>query len=407
MNSLTITRTIHPVGQGGFYTEKLVNGNSEVNIVYDCGGNKSSIKGCIDDYIDNIKSKTIDAIFISHFHNDHINGINYLFEKALVKRLIIPQLEDSVLLETYLYNYFVTGNIENTANTLLLNILSERIPDMEVTIIRNDSINNENNTDDININNDNQNFRFESINSSTAFRVGPWLYLPYNPPYEQKKSISFYDYFKQELKLGDFSISKLPSLLKKIAISEIRKIYSEYFERKHNEYSMTLFSGLHPKTDISHIHLFDCNHFNCCNDFDPIIHVPIHACCHNKINCFSRINDGCPHFTALNMLYTGDFDPNKNINADTLMDLMCNYYNKMNLWETIKMIQVPHHGSGKNCNDNLYKNACSGIISVGSVNKYHHPSIKTMNSMMKHGCCPILTTEYEITKQKYRFEIDY
>ena len=35
---MRLTRVIHPVGQGGFYTETLINGDQKINIVYDCGG---------------------------------------------------------------------------------------------------------------------------------------------------------------------------------------------------------------------------------------------------------------------------------------------------------------------------------------------------------------------------------
>ena len=39
-NMVELTRVLHPVGQGGFYTETLKNAQgNEFNVVYDCGGN--------------------------------------------------------------------------------------------------------------------------------------------------------------------------------------------------------------------------------------------------------------------------------------------------------------------------------------------------------------------------------
>lgn len=35
---MKLTRIIHPVGQGGFYSETFSNGEQEATFVYDCGG---------------------------------------------------------------------------------------------------------------------------------------------------------------------------------------------------------------------------------------------------------------------------------------------------------------------------------------------------------------------------------
>ena len=92
--TMEVTRIIHPVGQGGFYTETLSNGNQEATFVYDCGGFDKEKKK-MTDYLDSflhsenaIKNpgdsgkKKIEAVFISHFHADHINGLQYLLDKA-------------------------------------------------------------------------------------------------------------------------------------------------------------------------------------------------------------------------------------------------------------------------------------------------------------------------------------
>jgi len=46
---MELTRTIHPIGQGGFYTETLKDGDDEINVVYDCGGNS---KAFMQNYLD-------------------------------------------------------------------------------------------------------------------------------------------------------------------------------------------------------------------------------------------------------------------------------------------------------------------------------------------------------------------
>ena len=53
---MEITRIIHPVGQGGFYSEKLVDGAYEINMIYDCGGNS---KALMESYLEHYFSKSI------------------------------------------------------------------------------------------------------------------------------------------------------------------------------------------------------------------------------------------------------------------------------------------------------------------------------------------------------------
>ncbi|GAA6530470.1 hypothetical protein LPYR103PRE_24430 [Segatella asaccharophila] len=80
----TVIRTIHPVGQGAFYTEEFFDNQHDVNhtVVFDCGSKtkpKSSRAKTL--YIDNVVNSSfgdkqkIDLFFISHFDEDHVNGI--------------------------------------------------------------------------------------------------------------------------------------------------------------------------------------------------------------------------------------------------------------------------------------------------------------------------------------------
>lgn len=98
MKTIEMTRTFHPVGHGAFYTECFKCGKKDIyNIVYDCGcfeaakegqseeSYKKRIQSLINDQFS--KSTKIDALFISHFHKDHIIGIDYLLKRCKVKRL--------------------------------------------------------------------------------------------------------------------------------------------------------------------------------------------------------------------------------------------------------------------------------------------------------------------------------
>lgn len=77
--------TFHRVGQGLFVSEKY----GDHTIVYDCGGEGTKI---VNEAIDSGLSEMleIDILFISHYDQDHINGILHLIEMHHVKHVVLP-----------------------------------------------------------------------------------------------------------------------------------------------------------------------------------------------------------------------------------------------------------------------------------------------------------------------------
>jgi phosphoribosyl 1,2-cyclic phosphodiesterase len=135
---MRLERTFHPVGHGAFYTERFYNdnGNNVANIVFDCGcyegpgsgKSKPYFDKQINDIVDTIfplcEDKTkIAALFISHFHTDHINGIPRLLNNCKVERIIMPKLTDDLLLEVFLYeiiyHQFSAAEAQNTLDSFL------------------------------------------------------------------------------------------------------------------------------------------------------------------------------------------------------------------------------------------------------------------------------------------------
>ena len=106
-----LTRTIHPVGHGAFYTEELTGFNGDIiRVVYDCGS-KQAIKqwqNIIDSAFTaqgatmakpKAKGKRppkeeIEILFVSHLDEDHISGISRLKKKYDVKCVVLPLLKD-------------------------------------------------------------------------------------------------------------------------------------------------------------------------------------------------------------------------------------------------------------------------------------------------------------------------
>lgn len=129
-----VVRTIHPVGHGAFYTEVFNRDSDPKMVVYDCGSkNITHLNSIIDKITIEKPSPKFDAIFVSHFHADHIAGISELFIKlGTPKYIFVPWLDyDHALLEfgkvlsqglpsslyDFAYSLILAGNIQGNQHT--------------------------------------------------------------------------------------------------------------------------------------------------------------------------------------------------------------------------------------------------------------------------------------------------
>ena len=74
-----LERTIYPVGFGAFFMEKFLDpkGEDDFYVVYDCGSCTQGMNTRICSIVANEIPK-VDVLFISHFHQDHINELHQL-----------------------------------------------------------------------------------------------------------------------------------------------------------------------------------------------------------------------------------------------------------------------------------------------------------------------------------------
>ena len=405
--TMEVTRIIHPVGQGGFYTEALSNGNQEATFVYDCGGFDKEKKK-MTDYLDSflhsenaIKNpgdsgkKKIEAVFISHFHADHINGLEYLLKNANVKYLILPQMTEDIMIEAFVYNFYSTKQ-NNGVNNFLLQLYrgtaqfgptkiiqvgypeDSRVPEeFSREIFSKDSLDlqawdwRQRKVIDLST--------VEILPANVVLHCYKWLYITHNSKISDPSKLTklrekLTDLFKTKV-----TIDNLPSLIKQSennSVNEIKKIYKEVFGSKQNPTSMTLFSGT-----FEHVRRESCRiECNC---------IPCHPYCKRFYEY--------PYCCNPNILYTGDFEPENNI-----LDLRKFY---LHCWDRIATIQVPHHGSKDNYDDNLYSHAIRGIVSVGNNNSYHHPDIETLIKIQNKGCHPVIVTEDKSSMKIYHYSL--
>lgn len=397
---MDITRIIHPIGQGGFFTETLSNGHQTKTFVYDCGGFNHSQKAMekyLSSYINpqtQLKSnKEIEAVFISHFHADHMNGLQYLLDHSEVKYLVLPQLTEEAVVEALVYNFCQT-NTFNRINQFLVNLYnrskSENRDEKKTRIIQveeaNDSwipeeIHIEGQTnDELSIrawnpikHNNLDLFQKSSIPSGTILYCGDWLYIPFNSNTTSKKRKQLRVKLEKELGVN-ITIENISKLLKGLGVEKCKEIYDKVFEKQHNGYSMTLFSG------TARLHAIK----KCCDLKFP-----------NKKNYYCHPKY-CHNCWNPNLLYTGDFEPENSYN-----ELMY-FYNS--LWRKIASIQIPHHGSKHNFDERLYEYPIIGIVSVGNNNPYNHPDIDTLIKIQEHGCHPVIVTEDKSSMKIYHYE---
>lgn len=388
---MEVTRIFHPVGQGGFYTECFDDLNNHPMVVYDCGGNSSkSMKDYIESFLPDSPKANIEAVFISHLHDDHINGLQSLIKRANVRKIFLPQLTPNKVFDTIIYyasKAYSTDYILSLIRAASIGYLEET----SIFQIREHQQINELRAETIDI----STFQGKDdiyINSDIIFTVNTeWMYIPFNP-LSERPNFEAVEYTIRERieKIYEetdvfLQAELLARFVKSLSVTKCKEIYKKLFGSIHNGQSMTLFSGIKtPTLDIRvRFRLFDLPYC----DYYRHRHHYFYHCWMDDESC-----------VPTNFLYTGDFEANKTIE-------LIDFYNKHKVWDTICGVQMPHHGSRKNYNGCLYNMRCYAIASVGSKNKYHHPNIDTLIHVFQQGCKPYVVTEDKntIIIQQFKF----
>ncbi len=105
--NMRLSFQFHPVGQGLFYSGQF----NEFRFVYDCGTDSGQV------YMDRALNGyevdgKLDLLILSHFHDDHINGVKKLLAKTKgVREVILPYLYPAERLITAA-SYAVRNNLD-------------------------------------------------------------------------------------------------------------------------------------------------------------------------------------------------------------------------------------------------------------------------------------------------------
>ena len=129
MTKMIMHRTFHPVGQGAFYTEEFRSATSpQFTTIYDCGTETASgvmdipLSQQIQDFKYRLWNNEIDLLFISHFHEDHVKGLDELLKGTKVKRTVIPMLTNDAITATRIRNLMLYGDDARATDAIIQEI---------------------------------------------------------------------------------------------------------------------------------------------------------------------------------------------------------------------------------------------------------------------------------------------
>lgn len=352
---LRMERTFHPIGQGAFYTEVFTDDyETKFVMVYDCGTESSNddMEIPFDEQIDSFKKslgprKHIDLLFISHFHKDHINGLDKLLTDVSVGKTIIPMLPQSIITLTRVHNFLMYKNdayaLDRVIMELYNGINDERDGRFgEVQVVMPDN-------PDERLEGDNNRW----VGNGKRIKKGElipfknhWIYEPFNSiEANDPRAIAFMKelvLIKGAMRNNELDVNHLIRGCRK----EVMTLYKKVM-KKQNDNLYTLVVESRPAKDVA-----------------PLPGIYWSRC-----------------------LYMGDLDSKNN-------DDLWNRLYKTFDYNNIGCIQVPHHGARDNWRDEMMKvKTTDYIISAGRKNTYHHPDYWLVENLKESNHCVFVISE--------------
>lgn len=374
---MSFLRTFHPVGQGAFYTEQHYEGQHVLTVVYDCG----SLTPKKEQFLRKVATalppgSVIDLLFLSHFHADHINGLDELKDRYTIRTVILPKLTEEARILAKLENYleyagFSTALLDNPQvyfgdKTVIIQVealredgpatgtenldgLAIEIPpagQQEEPVVPPNIVTG---TDG----------RMRTVPSGTPIRLRTktipfWEYVPYNYEFAGRRSA-----FLALLAVEGIELTALYTLEQvrdnqKVLTSTYKKLAGDL-----NENSLVVYSGA-LTTPV------------------PLLHKGP-PCTYWHPYYYEAANPGC--------LYLGDADLSISFIVPDLRKRLGDR------WPKIQTIQVPHHGAIRNFNPAIVEAGMQAVISFGTTNTYGHPSAYVIGQIHRLRANPVLVTE--------------
>ncbi len=393
--------SFYPVGQGCFYVGSIM---EKFTLVFDCGS--ISRKVYLDNAIDKFKQtyNKIDLLIISHFDEDHVNGVADLLSGIRCEKVIIPYYDP--ILRLALYAESGSGDADYLA--FLANptdfLLSDRFNVGEVVIIGN---NGENfNNDNIKADPPKEPKEGISIEEGTTLSVyfdkeqnasvknyienidiisNPGKVKYFDLPFSLTIGIQLWEfvfYLKFATKTQNVlafesainhlltveGAANIQSLFSSNSREKVRKIYRTYIHKNINYSSLVLYHGSiakHTFTVVCHKHFY--------SDFS------------------------CKLTERTGTILTGDLY----LHTQNDFTLFYNYYSTAYI-DKCSRLQVPHHGSKNNWNNlpNGLENMEHYIINHG-LRRRKHPHAQVIDNILLHSLTKCICFNNEAQEVSY------
>lgn len=352
---MEVTRIIHPIGQGAFYTERICSKDQIYNVVYDCGSgtNKNAPKRLMQEIASVFTSNdVVDILFVSHFDNDHINGIRELKKRVKeIRNIVVPLVEKND------YWFYCVENQNFIAFYDSLEEIASHVyrvkPNIDARREFNDSVI------------DLTEGKSKIIESGTRllWATIDWCYIPFN--YDQKVRLEKLKAELAEQGITEDILGQDWDIIK-THLDKIKKAYKKVIPDGANKTSLIVYSGGLTSRYIMRQYQYCMRPRFCCE-----------FCRHPFLR-----PEGC--------LYFGDNDVNQGL-------LLADLKNALNqVIDRIGTIQIPHHGALKNFNVGIFdinKNHKSFCVSFGIGNTYGHPSMRVIDDVVRYGSYLFEVTE--------------
>lgn len=368
--------TYHNVGQGLFFEGRFQFEDQEITIVYDCGAEKS-YKSNLNSVISKfqISNNHIDILVVSHFDFDHISGIRQLLSQCTVSHIILPYLTNEDILIYLLTQRNASPQEESWYTEFLKNpyiILSGFESIKKITFIVNeDEFEKSIWLESLDITNGNmENEAIHTIykqveidfkNSRDVHEVNANLKLKfYNYAISSQKEQAFKTKIKEEMRnRGDSSVHSLALrvLSNSKETEEFKTNYRYVSKSNHNNVSLLM--------------MYDFKITR-----GEILKVAFQE---EQLKLFNNAPQYYPlsNFRFVHF-FTGD------ISLKYVKKHLQIYEHYKDLLPHVDAIQVPHHGSKNNWNDDLLKlipKKTIFIVSSGIHNQFGHPHTEVVDSI--------------------------
>lgn len=324
-------RYLRPVGQGAFYTEVFKQDDDTLfTVVYDCGTETDSsiLEAQINEFKKGITQ--IDLLFISHFHRDHINGLDKLLAGIPVVKTVIPMLPEKMVTLARVQNLLQYRKEALATDAIIKELyLSDETPGRFGEVMVVEPLDYSNLSEEVKEGVLGRGKRARSGFFIDGFDV-LWKYVPFNSvSITDQRAIDFMKGLESIAGALDDDGRLNVSKIIKGCRTKVKALYKKVMKgADENLYTMTVESR--PSESLT-------------KGSDPGVV--------REARC----------------LYTGDFD---SVGNDSLWNRFTMVYD----YPSIGTVQIPHHGSKRNWRQEFLEGAPRRFfISVGTTNTYHHP----------------------------------